>query len=99
MPLRGSFSITLMCAMAPSRLRCSVLRKPLLTAMAITSAITPAATPSTEMAVMTRDHRFLAAGPQIAAGDEELKRSRMKAHEITDLPQRLKSMPALLQVP
>jgi hypothetical protein len=29
------------------------LRKPVVTAMAITSAITPAATPSTEMAVIT----------------------------------------------
>ena len=53
MPLRGSFSCTLMCAMAPSRLRCSVSRKPLLMASATTSAITPAATPKTEMAVIT----------------------------------------------
>ena len=42
-----------MCAMAPSRLRCSVSRKPLVTASATTSAITPAATPSTEITVMT----------------------------------------------
>ena len=53
MPPEGSFSSTLMCAMAPSRLRCSVLRKPLFTASAIISAMTPAATPTTEMAVMT----------------------------------------------
>ena len=52
MPL-FSFSDTLMCAIAPSRLRSSVLRKPVVTAMAMTSAITPTATPSTEMAVMT----------------------------------------------
>ena len=53
MPSPGCLGITLMCAIAPSRLRCSVLRKPLFTASAITSAITPAATPTTEITVMT----------------------------------------------
>src|SRR5579862_6655636 len=43
----------LMCAIAPSRLFCSVLRNPLLMASATTSAITPAATPITDIAVMT----------------------------------------------
>ena len=53
MPSPGVRGTTLMCAIAPSRLRCSVLRNPLLTASAITSAITPAATPITEIAVIT----------------------------------------------
>ena len=53
MPLAGSFAMTLMCAIAPSRFRCSVLRKPLLTPSAITSAITPTATPITEITVIT----------------------------------------------
>src|SRR3974390_1223350 len=44
--------MTLMLAMAPRRLCSRVLRKPLVTAMATTRAMTPAATPSTEMAVM-----------------------------------------------
>ena len=52
-PSPGVRGTTLMCAIAPSRLRCSVLRKPLVTASATTSAVTPAATPSTEIAVIT----------------------------------------------
>ena len=63
----ASFSCTLMCAVAPSRLRCSVLRKPLLMASATTSAITPAATPTMEISGDDGDHGFLAARPQIAA--------------------------------
>src|SRR5258708_4922142 len=40
-------------AVGPSRLRCSVVRRPLVMASAITSAMTPAATPMIEITVMT----------------------------------------------
>src|SRR5258708_4922145 len=52
-PNSGFFSRIVTCAVAPSRLRCSVVRRPLVMASAITSAMTPAATPMIEITVMT----------------------------------------------
>ena len=53
MPSRLARSWMLTWAVSPRKLRSSVLRIPLFTARAITSAMTPAATPITEMTVIT----------------------------------------------